>query len=265
MLRTLPPACGHILAGSEAVFKQNSSRSADGNRGADGYCAGVSTTRKIRLAPWAVWVLLALAFGLGYWVHLQASFDLSLDGLRVWIQSWGRWAPLLFVTVLTFRQFLLLPSLVLLTVGGLGFGVFWGTILGAVGLFLSGIVTFALGRGLGGERMRRKIKERYPEMEARVEALGPFLVLVVMAYPGGPMTAVFWASGLTTMGFLPFAAAVLAGGVVRSFLYSLFGSTLIEGFSAQFLWISLGMAAVFLLPLCFARVRQLLGLSRLRE
>ena len=107
--------------------------------------------------------------------------------------------------------------------------------------------------------------QRYPEMEARVEALGPFLVLVVMAYPGGPMTAVFWASGLTTMAFLPFAAAVLAGGVVRSFLYSLFGSTLIEGFSAQFLWISLVMAAVFLLPLCFARVRQLLGLSRLRD
>jgi uncharacterized membrane protein YdjX (TVP38/TMEM64 family) len=225
----------------------------------------VSTARKIRLAPWVVWLLVALAFALGYWVHLQFSFELSLAGLRAWIQSWGRWAPLLFVTVLTFRQFLLLPSLVLLPVGGLGFGLFWGTLLGALGLFLSGILTFALGRGLGGERWRQKMMDRYPEMEARVETLGPWLVLAVMAYPGGPMTAVFWASGLTRMVFLPFAGAVLAGGVVRSFLYSLFGSALIEGFSEQFLLISAGMAVIFLVPLCFARVRRLLGFHKVRE
>ena len=215
-----------------------------------------------RFPPWAVWGLIAVAFGIGYWVHGQFNFELSLDGLRGWIQSWGVWAPVLFVAVLTFRQFLFLPSLVLLSVGGFGFGLFWGTILGTLGLFLSGMLTFGLGRGLGGEGLRRKVRARYPEMEARIEKLGPWLVLVVMVYPGGPMTAVFWASGVTTIAVLPYATAVLVGGAVRSFTYSLFGAALIAGLSGYYLWIFAAMAAVFLLPLCFPRVRELIGLGR---
>ena len=217
---------------------------------------------KRRLPPWTVWSLIAAGFAFGYWLHGQFTFDLSLEGLREWIQSWGGWAPVLFVAVMTFRQFLFLPSLVVLSVGGLGFGVFWGTILGALGLFLSGMMTFALGRGLGGEGLRQRVRARYPEMEARIERLGPWLVLAVMVYPGGPMTAVFWASGVTTIGVLPFALAVLSGGVVRAFTYSFFGASLIEGLSVQFLWVSLGMVVICLLPLCFSSVRQMLGLVK---
>ena len=87
------------------------------------------------------------------------------------------------------------------------------------------------------------------------------MVLVVMVYPGGPMTAVFWASGVTTIAVLPYATAVLVGGVVRSFTYSFFGASLVAGLSGYYLWIFVAMAAVFLLPLCFSRVRELIGLA----
>jgi len=222
----------------------------------------VAELEKRQIPRWIVGALVVGAFGLGYWLHGQFNFDLSLEGLRGWIQSWGGWAPVLFVTVMTFRQFLFLPSLVLLSVGGFGFGVFWGTILGALGLFLSGMLTFGLGRGLAGEGMRHKIRARHPELEARIEKLGPWLVLLVMVYPGGPMTAVFWASGLTKIAVGPYALALSSGGLVRAFIYSFFGSSLVEGMSDQFLLISAGMLVVFLLPLCFSSVREMLGMGR---
>ena len=76
------------------------------------------------------------------------------------------------------------------------------------------------------------------------------------------MTAVFWASGVTTIGVVPYGLAVLVGGVIRAFIYSLFGATLIEGLSEYYLWIIAGMTAVFILPLCFPAVRELVGLGR---
>ena len=212
-----------------------------------------------RFPSWLVGIFLLAAFVLGYWLHHSFEGHLSPSGLRAWVQSWGTLAPVLYVVIVTFRQFLLLPSMLVVAVGGVCFGVLWGTTLGALGLFLSGVITFALGRGLGGERVRQWFQNKYPDWEARVETLGPWVVFATMVYPGGPMTGVFWASGLATVPFLPFALAVATGGVVRAFTYSFFGASLVDGITPRFIVVAVGLAAVFILPLCFPSVRRQLG------
>ena len=219
----------------------------------------MSSFPRSRFPSWLVGIGLLAAFLLGYSLHRSFEGHLSPAGLRAWVQSWGSLAPVLYVVIVTFRQFLLLPSMLVVAVGGLCFGVLLGTVLGALGLFLSGVLTFALGRGLGGEGLRQRFQKKYPDFEARVETLGPWVVFGTMVYPGGPMTAVFWASGLATVPFLPFALAVATGGLVRAFTYSFFGASLVDGVTPQFLLVVGGLAAVFVLPLFFPSVRRQLG------
>ena len=208
------------------------------------------------LPPWAVWGLLGVAFVGGYLIHTQLDLEISVKGLRAWVDAQGNIAPFLFVLVLTFRQFLLLPSILLCSVGGICFGLFWGTILGALGLFLSGVVTFGLGRGLGGEGLREKFRRRYPELERKVERFGPWIVFAAMAYPGGPMTGVFWASGLTTVPFAGFVLAVAVGSLIRAFTYSFFGASLADGLTPRFFIALGGLAVLFLAPLAFPSIRR---------
>jgi uncharacterized membrane protein YdjX (TVP38/TMEM64 family) len=203
---------------------------------------------------------LPLAFGGGWYVHQLLGLELSLDGLRDWVQAKGTVAPFVYLGVLTFRQFLFLPSFLLVTVGGLCFGLLWGTVLGALGLFLSGVITFGLGRGLGTDSLRAKFGIRYPGLEEKIERFGPWIVFAAMVYPGGPMTGVFWASGISTVRFGAFALAVATGGLIRAFTYSFFGASLVDGLTPRF-YLGAGIMTLLLLgPLFVPSLRR-----RLRE
>lgn len=209
---------------------------------------------------WLVVLLVVAAFAGGWYLHQSLGLELSAEGLRDWVQQRGPLAPLVFVAVLTFRQFLLLPSMLVVSVGGLCFGVLWGTVLGSLGLFLSGLVTFAFGRGLGSEALRAKFRDKNARLAERVEQFGPWVVLAAMVYPGGPMTGVFWASGLSTVRFAGFALAVGSGAVVRAFTYSFFGASLVGGLTPRF-WAGVAVLSVlFIGPLLVPSVRR-----RLRE
>ncbi|MFP6664308.1 MAG: VTT domain-containing protein [Deltaproteobacteria bacterium] len=208
---------------------------------------------------WAVWGLLPLAFGGGWYVHQWLGLELSLDSLRDWVRGQGTIAPFVYLGVLTFRQFLFLPSILLVTVGGLCFGVLWGTVLGSLGLFFSGVITFALGRGLGADWMRAKLGARYPGLDEKIEKFGPWVVFASMVYPAGPMTGVFWASGISTIRFGAFALAVAVGGIIRAFTYSFFGASLIDGLTPRF-YLGAGLLTLLLVgPILVPSLRRRLG------
>lgn len=192
----------------------------------------------------------------GWYLQQSLGLELSAEGLRRWVEEQGPVAPVIFVLVVTFRQFLLLPSMLLVSVGGLCFGVLGGTILGSIGLFLSGVITFGLGRGLGGQSLQARFRAGNARLAERIEEFGPWVVLAAMVYPGGPMTGVFWAAGLSTVRFAPFALAVATGGIVRAFTYSFFGAALVDGLTGRFWGVLAAMVALFVVPLLFPRVRQ---------
>ncbi|MCH7890966.1 MAG: hypothetical protein IH921_05625, partial [Gemmatimonadetes bacterium] len=96
-------------------------------------------------------VLVALLLGLfliGTAVRSQLDFDLAPELVRTYVLGLGVMAKLGFVGLLIFRNFLLLPSMVLLTAGGLAFGTLAGTLLGGTGILLSGMMNFGIARAV---------------------------------------------------------------------------------------------------------------------
>jgi len=172
---------------------------------------------------------LSLLF-LGIFVRDQLGIDLEPQSIRQWILDTGPVAPILCIAIVALRSFIGLPSQLVLIVAGLSFGVFWGTIYGAIGLEISGLITFQLARVAGRDAVHRKIPERLRPVIARAgERPGAFFIAVATAYPIGVLTAYHGLAGVTSMKLGVFAFALALGSGVRAATYAYFGNSLMAG------------------------------------
>lgn len=209
-----------------------------------------------RLLPLVVLVAVGLAIFTGRSIRTELGVEYAPESLQTLIASLGVAAPLTFLAIVVFRQVLLLPSMLVLTAGGLAFGPILGTFLGGTGILISGLLLFGVGHGMGGAWIREQIGERFAGFEKRLSAAGPAVIGLSTAHPMGPMTPFHWAAGLSSIRALPFAIAITVGGFFRSFAYALFGSTLTDIGSKEFFIASGVLVMVAALPLLNREIRE---------
>src|SRR3569832_1339316 len=160
-----------------------------------------------RVVP-ALVAVLAVSLAASWLVRDQLGIELSTASLQQVVRGMGWKAPAIFLGLLPFRQFIFLPAIVILPVGGLCFGTTLGTILGATGIVLSALMTFAIARKVGGAGLRELCGHRYAWRERHGERAGPPAVALVTAHPTGPMSACFWAAGFSSLALLSFVLVV---------------------------------------------------------
>lgn len=206
--------------------------------------------------PLLLVAIVGAAFFFGFVARGRIGIEFTPQSIFDFVSTLGWKGPVIFVALVTFRQFLLLPSALILPVGGLCFGAGLGTALGAAGIVISGCLKFSLARWLGRDWVRAQLGSRVEVFEQRVAAAGPLVVGLVTAHPMGPMSPVHWAAGLASIPVLGFVLAVCIGGPIRAGAYSLLGSSLLDVGSPRFLVASTVIAAVVLLPLAHPEIRR---------
>jgi uncharacterized membrane protein YdjX (TVP38/TMEM64 family) len=209
-----------------------------------------------RLVPLLLLALVSGLFAGGHAVRAGLGLELSPDSIQHAVARLGWKAPALFVGLVTFRQFLLLPSALVLPAGGAVFGAALGTLLGAIGIVLSAIFKYSVARALGREWLRPRFGAAVEAFERRAEAAGPLVVGLVTAHPAGPMAPFFWGAGFAAVPVLGFLVAVTLAAPVRAFAYAFFGSTLLEPGTPRFWAATVLLAVVALLPLAHRGLRQ---------
>src|SRR5262245_42731493 len=137
-------------------------------------------------APWVLVAIIATLFLAGHYTRTRLGVELGVEDLRIWVRSLGLVAPIVYVGLVTFRQFLLVPSTLVLAAGGLAFGAGLGTLLGGLGIVLSALLGFTLARTLGREWLRLRMGERLAQLEKHSRRVGPLLVGLATAHPLGP-------------------------------------------------------------------------------
>lgn len=207
---------------------------------------------------------LALALIAGFLLRRAIGIEFSVEGLRGWVAGMGWKGPVIFVALVTFRQFVLLPSAVVLSVGGLCFGALTGTWLGALGVALSALMKFFLARHLVRQWLRDRMQATLRIVDGYAERVGPLAVGLSTALPMGPTAPMHWAAGFSTVPWLAFIVAVGLGSPVRAFLYSFFGASLDDLGSPRSLLAAGLIVALALLPLAHPGLRRriLAGLKR---
>lgn len=214
------------------------------------------------MRKWALLTGLALlvlaAFAVGSQVREQLGFSFSVEGLtelRRWVEGLGWRGPAVLVGLVTFRNFLLLPSNILLILGGLVFGTFGGTLWGTLGLILSALLQFFAARLLGDDWVRPRLHDRYAVLEDRIRRLGPAPVWAVTAHPAGPQTPVHLTAGLAGLPIWEFVLAVVLGAPLRAGVCSVLGTAILSWGLAASLAAGLGLAVLLLVPLLVPAVR----------
>ena len=211
-----------------------------------------------RALPSLVLVLIGLLFAAGWVARQQIDVEFSLEGLealRVWVASFGWLGPAVFIGLVAFRNFLLLPSALMLVLGGIAFGTLGGTLLGGLGLICSAALQFGAARVFGDEWVRPRLGEHGRAIEEHLNRAGPWVVALATGHPAGPMTPFHVAAGLSSMHVLGFGLAVLLAGPVRAGTYSIVGSSIVEWGLFKSVSVALVLGALALLPLLHAGVR----------
>ena len=193
---------------------------------------------------------------LGHVVRGHLGMELSPTGVQHVVHRLGWYGPLVFLGLVIFRQFLAVPSWLILPAGGLCFGTTLGTVLGGGGLIISGCMKFGLARWAGRSWFRAHFGEPFRRLEHHVDRLGPVVIGLSTAHPFGILAPFHWGAGLSSVRFAPFVVAMVLGAPVRAFAFSALGATIVDPHSPQCIAVCLGFGAAILLPLAVPAVRR---------
>jgi len=212
-----------------------------------------------RWTPLAVVVgTVAGLFLAGSYVRAEIGLEFSIEGLtsvREWVEGLGWLGATAYVGLVSFRTFLLLPSYLVLLLGGLAFGATFGALWGALGLFLSSMLQFGLARLLGDEWVRPRLGERARSLEERVRRAGPGIVWAMIAHPAGPLTPTNVAAGLASMPTWEFALAIGLGAPLRAGAWALLGTSILSWGIATSALLTVALGVILLVPLAIPSVR----------
>jgi uncharacterized membrane protein YdjX (TVP38/TMEM64 family) len=206
--------------------------------------------------PLLILGVVAGIFALGYAVRGTLGMELSPTGVRESVARLGWYGPLVFFGLVMFRQFLAIPSWLLLPAGGLCFGTALGTALGGGALAVSGCMKFGLARWAGRRWFRDHFGERFRRFEGQVDRLGPLVIGLSTAHPLGVLAPFHWGAGLSSIRFAPFALAIVLGAPLRAFAFSALGATIVDPSTPEFRIVCGGLAVAVLFPLAIPAVRR---------
>ena len=203
---------------------------------------------------WRLLALLTLFVVGGGLLRNALGIEWSSEGVRSMVVDAGVWAPILFTVLLVFRLFLVIPSVILLPAGGLLFGAFEGAIYGTIGLTISGLLNYGVVWWAGPEAIQARVSPRWKGvLEIARSRAGAGAIVVITAYPFGPITVAHLGAAAAGMSLLSYFFAVMTGSLVRSATFSFFGASLVE--SDRLGWASLAMASALIIPLLIPRSR----------
>ncbi len=182
--------------------------------------SGPSTAQRIGAV--AVWVLLIASY-LYYIRSRDVSPLQAAERLRtVLVDNW--WGPALFITAYVARPLVLFPASVLTIVGGLAFGLYWGTAWTVIASNLSTLTAYTAGRFLLSGVLGERLLGLTGRLGRRAQA-HPFETTAIMRLLYLPFDAVGYLSGFLRLRLLPFMAG--------SFLGTLPGTVAFVGFGAS--------------------------------
>ena len=129
------------------------------------------------------------------------------------VESFGYWAPLIYVTIYAIGPIFLAPGTLLTVVGGAVFGTGLGFVLITIGANLGAILAFLVGRWASGDWVESKLEGshgRLARFQAALEENG-FVAVLVARLLMAPYNAFNYIAALTRIRFRDYVAGTFLG------------------------------------------------------
>jgi uncharacterized membrane protein YdjX (TVP38/TMEM64 family) len=205
--------------------------------------------------PLLICAVLALLFAGAQRLRVDLGIEWSAESIQETVKRLGMLAPVGFLALVTLRQFMALPSVLVLTSAGLLFGAGAGTLVGGVGMTLNALFLFTTARLMGRDWVLPRIHRRFPDFEERANTAGPVVLAFMSGHPMGVMTPFHFAAGVTGISLGVFALVVFPATLFRAACYSFLGANLLNPGSPRFWAASALLLLVSLAPLLHPGLR----------
>jgi len=177
--------------------------------------------------------------------------------VRSYVQSFGWWAPAIYVLVYA-QPVIPLPASVMAMAAGLSFGLVGGLVMAVAAATIRGCGQFLISRALGREAIASMLKGRVAALDQRIGQRGFETVLWMRIVPNVPYDLQNVSLGCSRVAFRSFALATLLGIIPGLFLWVYVGHTLTDG---RGLWkIAAGLIGLTVLWYLWRHSRRLLVL-----
>jgi len=195
-------------------------------------------------------ILLLLLLCIGVGVAWLLRNDLTLDAVRAWLDNLGWWVVPVFVLSYVLATVLFLPGTILTLLGGLLFGVWWGSLITICAATAGATLAFCIARYTAADWVRQRCGKRLQMILHGVEREGWRFVAVLRLMPWIPFNLLNYALGLTRIRLWHYVLAsfvcMLPATIAYTYLGSL-GQAAIDGEQGR--WVGRVLLAVGLLVL----------------
>ncbi|MCA1906378.1 MAG: TVP38/TMEM64 family protein [Desulfarculus sp.] len=230
--------------------------------------------RQRRLAAWwGLGLLLVLGLAVWWWweplARLTQEWWILLqdkDAFRQRIESYGVWAPAVFILFQIFQVLISpIPGELVGAAGGYVFGWWQALLYSTVGLSLGSWINFYLARVVGRSFVERMIPPEYlTRIAYLMERQGVIASFIFFVIPGFPKDYFCYALGLSPMSARIFLVVSSLGRVPGTLLLSLQGAAVYNENYWSFFWLFL-LSIAFILPVWLWRERIYQWLYRLEK
>ena len=152
---------------------------------------------------------------------------LTAEALGNFLETAGRWAPVLFMLIYAIGVCLFLPGTLLTGLGAAIFGAYWGFLYVWIGAMLGASSAFFIGRTLGREFAASLIGDRLKKYDDAIERNG-FATVLYLRLVYFPFTPMNFGMGLTKVRFKDYFFGTGLGIIVGTFIFTFFIGTLKE-------------------------------------
>ena len=167
----------------------------------------------------------------------------DFDGLRAFILSYGFWAPLTSIALMTLQSAVpFVPGLIITITNAWIFGWLPGAFYSSVGALLGAVLDFGLARWYGRPIVRKFAAEKHIDLlDSFFQSHGVAAVFLARLTPVIPFKVVSYSLGLTAISLFKFTLATALGQTPAIVLYSVLGQDVLRNMRAL-----LGVTALLL-------------------
>jgi uncharacterized membrane protein YdjX (TVP38/TMEM64 family) len=186
------------------------------------------TTNKTKIIIVAFWGTVLFASIYGYF-STGLTIDEILEITENIVQRSGIWAPLVYISIYSFRSLVFFPASLLTIIAGMLFGPLFGLVYTLIGENISANVSFVIGKYLLSdlEGYIHKKNQLFSRIITHIQGNG-FLAVLIMRLAYLPFDFVGYSSGIFKLNQKEFALGTLLGTIPGLMAYTFLGSSLIN-------------------------------------
>lgn len=215
---------------------------------------------------WIKGILLAIIVGSLLYIN-HNYLNISPEGIRKWILSFGIFSPIIYVVLYTIRPLILFPASILSLAAGLAFGAIWGTVYTIIGATLGAIVSFLVAKKFGKNITKKETSNvRVQKIQSQLEDNVFFYILLLRLIPLFNFDLISYLAGLSKVKLSHFVLATVIGIIPGTFAYNFLGSSFVGDNKSVIFFAIIVFILISVLPLILSKkVRSKLGFAKTEE